>query len=411
MDSLSIDLSKVDKRVRVTRRGNIAGLVAQDGSGTVWAAAELTDLIEAIDRGGRHFRGRMLDAIFLQYALFYLLGIGKLSQSVNYERALVSSEFNFRPDAVSFILTKLCNFRCPHCYNDSGLPHRNELTRSEKVSTVDYLGRWGVRHLILSGGEPTLDSSLRDILELACHYRMKVKLTTNGWEMPVCLLDAISAGVIAQVNVSLDGPDAQTHDGFREKPGSFDRIITGIRKLQDAGLRNIILNSCIGSGRVNQMASITRLAIQMGCRYISFKAVLYTGRENAGAKDMILSPSEMAMFHAERDRLQSTFKGAILIEGNLITGNVPRELLDGVSCNAATTSMTIDADGSMFPCEIISPFVTAPNVRHVTAAHAWVENAVFGNFRKVKSGLTGGCGTTGCPGSAMGSRQLTTIAS
>ena len=371
MSSLHVDLSQIAERVRATRRGSHAGLTAQDGKSTVWAGERLNGLIEAVDRGDRYFSGGMLDAIFVQYAAFYLLGIGKLSKSINYECALVPSEFKCRPDTVSFILTKLCNFRCPHCYNASGLPHRNELRPSEKVAIVDYLGRWGVHNLILSGGEPTLDPSLSEILESARRHRMKVKLTTNGWDIPKCLLAAVSEGVIAQINVSLDGSDAQAHDGFRGKPGSFNRLLASIRKLQSAGLSNVVINSCIGSGRINEMESIVRLAVQNGCHYISFKALLYAGRDDVLSKDMVLSAAEMASFHAERDRLRSMFNGAISIEGNLITENVPPELLDDVSCNAATKSMTIDADGSILPCEIISPHVTAPNARNIPPAHAW----------------------------------------
>ena len=122
MNSLHVDLSQIANRVRATRRGNHAGLIAQDGKSTVWAEKRLNGLIDAIDRGDRGFRGGMLDAIFVQYATFYLLGLGKLSKSINYDCALEPSDFKCRPDTVSFITTKLCNYRCPHCYNASGLP-------------------------------------------------------------------------------------------------------------------------------------------------------------------------------------------------------------------------------------------------------------------------------------------------
>jgi radical SAM protein with 4Fe4S-binding SPASM domain len=124
----------------------------------------------------------------------------------------------------------------------------------------------------------------------------------------------------------------------------------------------------------------------------------------------VLSAQEVVLFHAERERLRSIFQGVISIEGHLITENVPVELLDHVSCNAATKAMTIAADGSMFPCEIMGAFAVVPNIRHTAPAQAWMEHATFNQFRHVKTVLRGGCGTVGCPGSAMAPAKLVAIA-
>jgi MoaA/NifB/PqqE/SkfB family radical SAM enzyme len=239
---------------------------------------------------------------------------------------------------------------------------------------------------------------------------MKVRLTTNGWNLPGALLERVKEGVVEQVNVSIDGSSPSAHDAFRDKPGSFERAMSAIPKLKDSGLKALVINSCVGAGRVGDMDAIVRLAIQFQCNRVSFKALLNVGRNDVHAGSRVLSVSEMNLFQQERERLRSKYGHLIEIEGHLITENVPDNLIDEVACNAGTSAMTVGADGSMYPCEIISPFVVAPNTRRVPPAQAWTENAVFKEFRVLRAGSVGGCGTLGCPGSRMPNQHLTTIA-
>jgi radical SAM protein with 4Fe4S-binding SPASM domain len=41
---------------------------------------------------------------------------------------------------------------------------------------------------------------------------------------------------VARIAISLDGPDAVTHDGFRQVPGSFDRSIAALESAREMGL-------------------------------------------------------------------------------------------------------------------------------------------------------------------------------
>jgi MoaA/NifB/PqqE/SkfB family radical SAM enzyme len=391
----------------VVRRGDITGL-STGGGATVWAGTRARHIVEAIERGRSDCDDGIHSEIFIQYVKFYLLGIGKLSRSIDYSSVLARSDLKWRPEAVSFIVTKLCNFRCPHCYNGSGLSHPNELSYREKLAVVEYLGKWGVPRLILCGGEPTVEPALRDILEIARRYRMKVKLTTNGWNIPAFLFDAVAAHVVTQVNLSLDGATAIAHDGLRGRAGSFSRVMRSLKQLRNSSAL-VVLNSCVASGRVQEMEAVVQLAIEIGCGAVSFKALLASGRPDSSVTARALSFNEMALFQAERERLGARYRNQLSIDGALITDRVPTELLDNVSCNAATTAMTINADGTMLPCEIISSFANGPNIRHVPAAQAWVDHAVFSSFRSAKLGLSGGCGTAGCPGSKMAPQSLLRI--
>lgn len=402
---IALNLGDLSKAVVARRSGASWVLTHRSGGGCVRVKPELSRVPEAIADQAERVTGDATDAALLQYLRFYFLQQGCLGRHVRYDDLLMDREARHRPEHVSLILTKLCNFACIHCYNDSGHRHPNELRPDEKVDLVHYLGRWGVPNLILSGGEPTLDPVLANILACAGRYRMAVKITTNAWIIPNALLEAVAADTVQQVNVSLDASNPARHDQFRAKTGSFHRVIEGMAQLKRVGVRKLVVNSSISSGQVGDMEALARLSLEHGAAQISFKAVLQSGRKEASAQSSALNDNEKAQFQKERDRLKLAFGSQLSVEGGLITDEVPDELLDDVTCNAATTAMMIDADGSMMPCEIVAPFVTPPNIRSCAPARAWAGSGLFNHFRQLKVEYAGGCGTKGCPGCAMATRN------
>lgn len=406
MSSVVIDMEILKNRVELVSQNGRLGLKRRDTACVVWAANELEGVVRAAARAQSMFLGGLRDAMFVQYAAFHLFNLGRLSRALDYDSVLALAAPSFRPDVVSFISTKLCNFRCPHCYNDSGNRHHAELASEQKEALISYLGRWGVPKVALSGGEPTIDPDLPRILAVARQYRISVKLTTNAWAIPDCILEGVRDGTISQVNVSLDGADELTHDSFRKKSGSFARVMKSLSVLRDSKLPSLVINACIHSGLIHQMEPLALLARYFGCSAISFKAVVSTGRRECSSDNFILSDTQLGGFEVERERLKASMGEALAIDGKLITEEVPSNLLDAVSCNAGSESMMIDADGTMLPCEVISSVVTGPNFLEITPSQAWLQDNVFLQFREAKVVHRGGCGTNGCPGCSMKKRQV-----
>lgn len=403
-----IDLCGLTGRVNVIKQDHRVGLIKKGGTTTIWVRPDLIRVVEAIDSGAQSIVGGTREAIFVQYAKFYLLNVGQLARSVRYDSVLLPNSFDLRPRSVSFISTKLCNFSCVHCYNNSGRPDQTELNGEEKVSLISYLGRWGVPILVLSGGEPTYDPDLARMIREAKKFRMGIKITTNGWQIPDCLIEGIADRVIFQVNVSLDGATPEIHDTFRRKRGSFVRVLASLQSLKQVGIPNLVVNSCVHSGRIDHMEPITKLAIEHKCCAVSFKAVLSTGRKDSQCETpFVLTPQQLIDFEKERNRLRLKYSSHIEIDGKLITDEVPRDLRELVYCNAGSSSMMIDANGKMLPCEILDWIRFAPDVRQQAPSQAWMEDPVFARFRSFKEQAgPGGCGTSGCPGCAMKQQAL-----
>ena len=71
------------------------------------------------------------------------------------------------PPVVVWNVTNLCNMTCPHCYSSARVKAvEGELTGEQARQVIDKLADYGVRMIILSGGEPLLREDLLELIAL-----------------------------------------------------------------------------------------------------------------------------------------------------------------------------------------------------------------------------------------------------
>lgn len=145
----------------------------------------------------------------------------------------------FSPRYCVWELTLACNLRCDHCGSRAGRPRADELTTAECLAVVEDLAALGCRLITLSGGEPTLRSDWETIARAAQERGIIVNMVTNGTTMTEALARRIAASGLANVAVSLDGPEA-LHDSVRG-PGTFRRSTRGLDRLADAGVPTAVI--------------------------------------------------------------------------------------------------------------------------------------------------------------------------
>ena len=149
----------------------------------------------------------------------------------------------------------LCNLACTHCFiSCSPTNHTHEMMSLADVKR--YLAEaesLGVKEYYFTGGEPFMNSEIYAMLEAALALG-PVSVLTNG-----LLIRPESAARLRRISdateysldlrVSVDGYDAATNDPIRGA-GTFNRILTGIRHLVEAGLHPVITVSeaCEGAG-------------------------------------------------------------------------------------------------------------------------------------------------------------------
>lgn len=143
------------------------------------------------------------------------------------------------PFLVVWNYTKLCNLRCPHCYENAG-PDRakDELTTEEAKRAVDEFEDAGVVAIAFSGGEPLLRE---DVFEVASYAKGKgffTSIATNGTLVSRKLARKMK-GVFDYAEISLDGFE-DVHDKFRGVRGSWEKTCEGIKNCVAEGLHTCV---------------------------------------------------------------------------------------------------------------------------------------------------------------------------
>ncbi|MFC1633292.1 radical SAM protein [Planctomycetota bacterium] len=142
-----------------------------------------------------------------------------------------------RRPIVVWNITRACNLKCVHCYNDSGVCKADdELSTEEAKVVLDDLVQFGVPSVLFSGGEPLMRPDLFELIAYAVERGLRAVISTNGTLITPDMAKKIKQHGVSYVGISLDGI-GDINDKFRGVAGAFDRAVAGIKNCQEAGVR------------------------------------------------------------------------------------------------------------------------------------------------------------------------------
>ena len=142
-----------------------------------------------------------------------------------------------RRPIVVWNITRNCNLKCIHCYNDSGVGKKFNDVSTEKAKTVlDDLAQFGVPSVLFSGGEPLMRPDLFELIQYADQKGLRTVISTNGTLITADVAKKIKDCGVSYVGISLDGIGL-INDKFRGMDGAFERAVRGIRNCMTAGVR------------------------------------------------------------------------------------------------------------------------------------------------------------------------------
>ena len=102
-----------------------------------------------------------------------------------------------------------CNFRCPYCHNSELFDGTAEPVMDDEKLLAFLQKRKGILDgVCITGGEPTLQPGLEDLLRRIKEMGYPVKLDTNGYR-PEVLKKLVDEGLVDYVAMDIkNGPDA-----------------------------------------------------------------------------------------------------------------------------------------------------------------------------------------------------------
>ncbi|MCI4334263.1 MAG: GTP 3',8-cyclase MoaA [Thermoplasmata archaeon] len=192
-------------------------------------------------------------------------------------------------------LTQRCNLRCVFCHMEGQPVAREELSPEQIERVVHAASLGGIRHVKLTGGEPTLRTDVVEIVSRLRPWVDELSMTTNGLRL-VELAEPLRRAGLDRVNVSLPSLDPEEYRALTGVDGCA-RTLAGIGAAVAAGLTPVKLNVVAlapAEGREPPLWSVIRFAQSVGAwvQVIEFENV--SGR---------VDPSVYRELHSELGRL------------------------------------------------------------------------------------------------------------
>lgn len=148
---------------------------------------------------------------------------------------------------ICLYLTKECNSRCKHCFNDSGGKINNELSLEEITQLVEEIdARYDKAEIQFSGGEPTLREDFGEILDLFNKEKFNLYITSNGTNIPKYAKKLNEMN--AQVSFTFYGIE-KTHDEFAQRKGAFSGLVKSLKLINDGNAGVIIHKDNLKQGK------------------------------------------------------------------------------------------------------------------------------------------------------------------
>lgn len=296
---------------------------------------------------------------------------------------------------VAWEVTRSCNLACAHCRASSQKgPYPNELSKEECFKVLDEISSFAKPVIILTGGEPLLRSDIFEITEYGKKCGLMMVMAPNGLLLTDENIKKIMASGIKRISVSLDGPDATTHDDLRQVSGAFVGAISGIKRAKKAGLE-FQINSTITKRNIKYLPDLMKLAKDLGAVAHHIFLLVPTGRGKEMEKEE-LAPDEyeetLKFLEKEKKNFPLEIKVTCAPHYNRILAQNNPEIgasLRGRGCMGGVSFCFISHVGELAPCGYLE--LKCGNVRKEGFKKAWLESEVFNNLRDF-SKFKGKCG-------------------
>lgn len=324
------------------------------------------------------------------------------------------------PERIYCEVTRGCNLRCVHCRaSPTELASPDDLTTEQWCEIMDQIAEVCSPALVLTGGEPLFREDIFDLGRYGVTKRFRMGLATNGTLVTAEVARRIREAGFGRVSVSLDGPDADTHDKFRLVPGAFDAAVKGIEHLRKEGLY-IQVNTTVTTHNCSQLEEIRRLVIGLKTDAWHLFLLVPVGCGIQIAETMQVQAKEyeqiLNWIEARAQETPCTLRAIcaphftrVKIQQELLRRRTGQEKLTtpvGKGCTAGTAMCFISHLGKVYPCGYLP--LEAGDLLIEAFSDIWESSPLFQGLRDPNQ-LKGKCGVcefrylcSGCRARAYG---------
>jgi radical SAM protein len=188
-------------------------------------------------------------------------------------------KFDEAPLLVIWEVTQACDLACVHC-RASADPARDpsELTTEEGFQLLDEIRAFGNPLMVFTGGDPLKRPDLFSLIRRSVELGLRTNVSPSA--TPLLTREVIrefKRSGLARMAISVDGPDAASHDSFRGIPGTFDRAAKALEEAREIGLETQI-QTTVTRRNIGRLDEIAALCEDWKARMWSVFFLVVTGR-------------------------------------------------------------------------------------------------------------------------------------
>ena len=295
--------------------------------------------------------------------------------------------------------SRVCNFRCPYCYEDAET--NNELSLDEIRQLVLQAKELGVRGIIILGGEPMIYSHIFEVIGFIHDQDLKVEMFTNGSN-----IDAGNARRLAELDVKvvlkMNSRDPERQNLLCGIPDAHAVIADAFENLKQAGYgkggKPMAASSVVSTVNIDELEEMWNwLRDQKIDPYFE----MITPQGNAVGNNWL---------YVEPERVEALFNRlAASDEKRFGAGWKPQPPLAGERCMRHQFSCYVDARGDVMPCVGVN--LSIGNIREKPLKRILNESEVLDDLRNYEKNIKGPCAacpeSEGCYGCRGAAYQLT----
>lgn len=279
------------------------------------------------------------------------------------------------PFQVVWNITRACNLKCAHCYENAGKKDSNELSKQQVVEGLEKLSIAGVTSVAFSGGEPTSNPNIVRYIKLTDELGMYPAMATNGYRLSKKYLcnKLVDAG-LKFVQISIDGLDPETHDTFRGVEGSWENAIKTVENFVDYDDVFVEVATTATTHNIDEIPEIINYVRDLGAHWFMIYNFIPTGtgttitdtdispnkrrellktayRENISGDMQVLSTAPQYAEVAESLQSRETSLIPTHFYNPEYEDSQVMQLAEFVGgCGAGRFYMSIEPNGDLYPC-------------------------------------------------------------
>lgn len=283
--------------------------------------------------------------------------------STTLERRLMKRASNKKiPINGSMELLPLCNMKCDMCYVRLSKEEMDKQGRLRTWKEWLEIGRQmkesGTLFLLLTGGEPLMFPDFRKLYLGLRNLGMAITINTNATLLNEDWASFFGKYKPRRMNITLYGADESAYRNLCHYPGGFEKTVNAVRLLQQEGV-DVRLGSSLARNNQNDMDKIIVIGDQLGVpvridtymmpaqreRFLPYNKQARLDPKTAAQARIRILKKEMGM------DLFSKYVDKMIFEVEHI---LPEEGPGKVGCMAGSCSFTINWQGLMRPCVVLS---------------------------------------------------------